>query len=227
MNFEKKEEFKKLFYTSLTETEIKELLKLNYKEYKDLLKAVKGELGLPSSYRRKPKRYWKYTKDSYYILKMSEDTFEEIICYCPTFEIAQDKLENMLLDEDYTYIIEQASDDNLVRLIYDEYYIKGNNWEGIMSKFKLPYHKFYSLLSTVKSELGVNNRTTRNDRFIYEYSPTKKFVIKKYISGKYVNYGYYDSKEIAIRVRDYLESIGWDYDLWLNNKSDVMEDIVK
>ena len=218
----KKEEFKKLFYSNLTEAEIKKLLNINYKEYRELLLDVKKELGLPSNYRRQPKRYWKYTDDSYYILKRDNDNFE-ILCYCPTKDIAEIKLNNMDLDEGYSYEIEQANDENLIKLIYEEYYIKHNNWEGIINKCKLPYHKFYGLLSIIKNELGNESKSNlRDNRFVYKYPPTKKFVVKKYMNGKYVNFGYYDNEDTAIYVRNYLESINWNFSLWKDNKSRIV-----
>ena len=36
-------------------------------------------------------------------------------------------------------------DENLIELIKEEYLMKKNNWEHIMRKCKLPYHKFYYL----------------------------------------------------------------------------------
>ena len=219
----KKEDFKKLFYSNLTEAEIKELLNLNYKEYRELLLEVKKELGLPSNYRRKPKRYWKYTDDSYYILKKDVEGNFEILCYCPTQEIAEVKLNNMDLEENCIYEVNQATDDNLIKLIYEEYYIRNNNWEGIINKCKLPYHKFYALLSIIKNELGNDSlNNPRSKRFVYKYPPTKKFVVKKYMNGKYINFGYYDNEDTAIHVRNYLESINWNYNLWEDNKSRIV-----
>lgn len=223
----KKEEFKKLFYSNLTEAEIKEVLNINYREYRQLLKEVKKELGLPSNYRRQPKRYWEYTEDSYYILKRDRNEDFEILCYCPTKELAEIKLSKLSLEEDCTYEINKANDKNLMNLIYTEYYINGNNWEGIIKKCKLPYHKFYDLLSIIKAESGNSNIILGNKRFIYEYSPTKKFVVKKYVHGKYVNFGYYDDVDIAIHVRNYLESINWNFNLWKNNKTRVVGEAVK
>lgn len=222
----KKEEFKKLFYSNLTETEIKKRLNINYKVYRELLNEVKTELGLPSDYRRKPNLYWKYTEDSYYILKKDYDNDFEIISFCPTKEIAEEHMKSMELDENYTYEIYKATDENLINLIYIEYYINKNNWEGIISKCKLPYHKFYNLLSIIKKSNN-SKRNLSNNRFVYEYSPTKKFVVKKYINGKYINFGYYDTKDIALHVRDYLESINWNFYVWEDNKTRVVGEIGK
>jgi len=223
----KKEEFKKLFYSNLTEFEIKQKLNLNYKEYRGLLNDVKKELGLPLSYRRTPKNYGSYTKDSYYILKRKNDEFE-IISYCPTKQSAEHKLnKEMNLNDDCIYEIKQANDENLMELIYEEYCIKKNNWEGIIQKCKLPYHKFYYLLSIIKQNLQITHLNTyRDKRFIYKYRPTKKFVVKKYVNGKYVHFGYYDNEDTAIHVRNYLESINWNFSLWENNKSKVVGEIL-
>lgn len=219
---QKKEEFKKLFYSTLTEAEIKEVLGINHGEYRELLREVKLELGLPTSYRRKPKRYWKYSEESFYILKRTGDDFE-IISYCPTKEIAQIKLDNLGLSaDDYKcYEIGQATDENLLKLIKEEYLDRKNNWEGIMKKCKLPYHKFYYLLNLLKKELGREENTVRDKRFIYKYAPTQKFVIKKYVNGKYVIFGYYDDLDMAIKIRDYLETINWDMKLWNNSNYGV------
>lgn len=217
----KKEEFKKLFYSNLTEAEIKELLNINYKEYRELLLETKKDLGLPSNYRRQPKRYWKYTDDSYYILQKNKDNEVEILGYCPTKEIAEIKLNNMELNEECVYEINEATNENLLPLIYEEYYLRRNNWEGIIKKLKLPYHRFYYLLNILKKELNVDSNIFENE-FIYEYSPTKKFIVKKYVNGKYVNFGYFDDENTAKYVRDYLESINWDYNLWQSNKTQVV-----
>ena len=224
MDINKKiEDFKKLFYSDLTEAEIKEVLNINYKEYKQLLNQVKQELGLPTYYRRKPKRYWKYNSESYYILKKLDNDFE-IISYCPTEEVAEVKVNNM--NDDYEYIIDKATDDNLLNLIRDEYVDKKNNWEGIMRKCKLPYHKFYYLLNIIKTELGKTDNAVCENRFVYKYTPTKKFVIKKYIDGRYVTFGYYDDEKSAYAIRNYLEEINWDIDLWNDNKSNVVGELL-
>ena len=38
--------------------------------------------------------------------------------------------------------------------------------------------------------------------------------------------GVYDNYDDAMKIRDYLESIGWDYELWLNKKNYIKEDIL-
>lgn len=221
----KKEDLKKLFYSNLTELEIKNILNLNYKEYRSLLLEVKQELGLPSSYKRKPKRYWKYNEESYYILKRSVDDFE-ILFYCPTEEIAKIKLDNMEKDEDCVYIIKKATDENLINLIEDEYLNKKSNWEQIIRKCRIPYHKFYYLLNIIKNRNGKRYNAMREKRFVYKHPPTQKFVIKKYINGKYVSFGYYDDEESAFKVRDYLEKINWDIDKWESNKYCVVGELL-
>lgn len=220
----KKEDLKKLFYSDLTELEIKEILNITHKEYRDLLLEVKQELGLPSSYRRKPKRYWKYNEESYYILKRTVDDFE-VLSYCPTEEIAKIKLDNMKQDDDCIYIIKKATDENLIELVKYEYLNKKSNWEQIIRKCKIPYHKFYYLLNIIKEENGIIDNAVRDKRFIYKYTPTQKFVIKKYINGKYVNFGYYDSEENAFKIRDYLEKINWDINKWKSNKYRVVGEL--
>lgn len=224
INMSKKEDLKKLFYSDLTELEIKEVLNINHSEYKSLLLEVKQELGLPSSYRRKPKRYWKYNEESYYILKRTIDDFE-VISYCPTEEIAKIKLDNMEQEFNCDYIINKATDENLIELVKEEYLKKKSNWEQIISKLKLPYHKFYYLLNIIKEENGKKDNAVRDKRFIYKYTPTQKFVIKKYINGKYVNFGYYDDEESAFKIRDYLEEINWDINKWESNKYRVVGEL--
>ena len=134
-------------------------------------------------------------------------------------------MDNISRDEDSVYIVEQATDDNLVKLIKEEYWDKKSNWEKIIQKCKLPYHKFYYLLNLIKDENGKLDNAVRDKRFIYKYTPTQKFVIKKYINGKYVSFGYYDDEETAVKVRDYLEKINWDINVWEYNKNSVVGEL--
>ena len=148
-----KDEFKELFWSNLTITEIKEEIGLTHQEYLELLNELKNELGLPKNYRRNPNRWNKYNQNDYYIIYYFEDDFK-IITYAPTLDIAEENLKNFFKNNpEYSegeFKIELASDRNIKNLIYIEYFIKGNNWEKIISKLKIPYHKFYELLNELK-----------------------------------------------------------------------------
>lgn len=212
-----KKEFKKLFYTTKTASEIREELGLTYSEYNKLLQECKIDLGLPTSYKRKPSSFIKYSKYNYYILEYDIITEKYTInSYRPSLECAHNKLKELLAEKDNAFIeytVEKATDKNLSELIEYEYYTKKNNWEDIIMRMKLPYHKFYELLNNLKKEKGDKNKTNRKNRFVYKYSPTK-FVVKKNIHGKIVSFGYYDSQEDAMKIRDFLEENDWNVQLY-------------
>ena len=217
MSTNTKVELRKLFYSDLNETEIKRKLGLNQREYRQVLNEVKEELGLSTSYRRKPHRFGVYNENSYYIMRkdLRNNDFE-ILTYRPTLQSAKYELENIIDDNvGYEYIIEQANDNNMKTIIHDEYFNKKNNWEVIMQKCKLPYHKFYELLNALKVEANrKGEKTLRDNRFIYRYNPTNKYVIRKSIDGVYKNFGYYESIESAKEMRDYLETVDWNVELY-------------
>lgn len=181
---------------------------------------MKTELGLSSSYRRKPHRFGVYNENAYYIMKKSINSKDiEILTYRPTLESAKYELSKYPKNMDYEFIIEQATDEHMKELIYDEYFNKKHNWEMIMQNLKLPYHKFYELLNALKKEANrTGEKTLRDNRFIYKYKPTNKYVIRKYTNGVYKNFGYYESIESAKKMRDYLESVNWNIELYKEYK---------
>ena len=223
-----KSEFKKLFYSNLTESEIKKELGLTYSEYQSLLHDVKKELGLPSSYRRKPNLYSKYNKDSYYILEHNISTDDyNIITYRPSFDSAKYELEKILKNSEMfnEYTINKASDEKLLKLIEYLFYTKKYNWEIIISKLQIPYHKFYELLNILKKDKQDNSQSNRDKRFIYYYNRNQTYTIKKIINGKYCSFGYYDDLETAKHMRNYLESINWNIELFHQHKKEKLREI--
>ena len=116
-----KEEFKDLFWSSLTEQEIKDEIGLTHREYHDLLRECKLELGLPTSYRRNPARWDMYNINSYFIIYYFDDDFK-IIKYSPTLRSAELDLEKYLKDNpdyyDGEFEIKKASDENIGELIF-------------------------------------------------------------------------------------------------------------
>lgn len=216
----KKDTFKELFYTNLTESEIKQRLGLDYKEYRLLLGDVKRELGLPSSYRRRPQQYGHYDKDSYYILKKSCNDFE-IIGYYPVMSVALEVLDTIKGDVGFTYKVDKASDDNLKAIIVFGYITLKYNWEKIMGRMQLPYHKFYSLLNLVKKEHHISN----NNPYRFVYKTGNGYIVRRNVKGRVLGFGNYTNRRVACLVRDYVESIGWDVDVWEENKSEVLDRI--
>lgn len=220
----KKDELKKLFYSNLTSIEIQSKIGLNNEEYKTLLLEVKKELGLPSNYRRTPHRYGKYVKDSYFIKKYNGVDDFEIITYAPTQEDAEAKLQ--LFDDGVSvYRIEQATDEHMKELIHEDYFIKEIQWNEIIKKYQIPYHKFYDLLNQIKEEKGlINSRTVNKNRYIYKYKRNGKYFIRKNIHGKRKGFGYYTDLDVAVRVRDYLEEISWNLTKWQNEREQIIEE---
>lgn len=214
----KKEAFKRLFYTNLTENEIKHELGLDYKEYRSLLRDVKHELGLPSSYRRRPQQYGRYDKDSYYILKKCSTDFE-IIGYYPVRSVALELVSTFEGDSGFTYVVEEASDNNLKSIIEWGYIRLGFNWENLISRMKLPYHKFYSLLNLVKIE----SRVSSNNPYRFVYKMGDGYVVRRTVKGKVLGFGSYKDRKSACLVRDYLESVCWDVGVWDEHKLEVFD----
>ena len=220
MNMDKLNEFKKLFFTNKTRSEIKRILCLTQKEYQILFNQTKKEFELPKNYRRQPQRYGLYIQDSYYLYETKEEDDDvEIKTYIPSFPAAKYVAENTYQNK---VLIEKATEDNIKKLIYDEFFIKKNNWEMIMMKLKLTYQVFYKLLNDVKQSTSVDfNKTNRDDRYIYKYNE-KTYYIRKFVNGKYKNFGYYHDKEIAIKIRNYLENINWNIELFNQTKEDII-----
>ena len=222
----KKEQLKRLFYSNLTSTELQRKLNLSNKEYNELLLEVKKDLGLPSNYRRKPHRYGKYVKDSYFIKQYNSLTKDyEVITYAPTLEDIEEKLR--LIDDGVSiYKIEQATDEHMKELIHEDYFNKKMLWSDILKKYQIPYIKFYDLLGEIKEEKGIHKevRTAKRTRYIYKYNRTGKYVIRKNVNGKNKGFGYYKSVDVAVKVRDYLESIQWNVAKWQIEKLKVVEE---
>ena len=215
---EKKEKLEQLFFTPLNAFEIKNILGLTNTEYNKLLTIVKNDLGLPSSYKRNPRKFNKYSKNSYYIGKIINSENEiEIICYSPTKSGAEEKL-NELKHTGDEFIIGKASDENMKKLISRDYYEKHQKWDKIMNKYKLPYHSFYKLLNEIKLERNnIHTRTTKTMRYIYQYNNKPLWEIRKSFNGKQKSYGVFNELDLAIIIRNYLESIDWN----LKEKGDI------
>ena len=208
-------EFKKLFYSNLTESEIKQELGLTTMEYRDLYAWVKTSDNLPKNYRRRPTRYGSYNQYSFYLCRhnlLDDEYF--IISYSRSKEDAEKELHKIPYNKDYEYLVEQATDENLKRIIEHEYYVKNHNWEYLLWSLQLPYHKFYELLNCLKDEYNDNANSNRVNRFIYKHKPSRTFVVKKIIHGHPRYFGSYKELEEAIRVRDYMESVDWDTDAY-------------
>lgn len=219
----KKEDLKRLFYSNLTSIELQKRLDLSNDEYQSLLLEVKKDLGLSSNYRRTPHRYGKYVKDAYFIKKLNKGEDFEILTYAPTYEDAEEKLR--LFDDGISvYIIEQATDEHMMKLIQEDYYDKNMVWSDILKKYQMPYHKFYELLNLIKSEKGLKDtRTAKDTRYIYKYNRTGRYLIRKNIQGKPKGFGYYPNLDVAVKVRDYLEKISWNNVKWQSEKEKVVE----
>lgn len=221
---DKKEELKRLFYSNLTSIDLQNRLKINNAEYLELLHEVKQELGLPSNYRRVPHRYGKYVKNAYFIKKYIDENDFEILAYSPTYEDAEIKLR--LFDDGISFLeIDQATDEHMMELIEEDYFTKGETWNNIIQKYQMPYHKFYDLLKKVKKSRGLeSNRTAEDMRYIYKYNKNGKFIVRKNLNGKPHGFGYYKTRDVAVRVRDYLETISWNLSKWQSEKEKVVRE---
>lgn len=142
---------------------------------------------------------------------MINNTDFQILNYYPRQILAEKEMEDITEDSNYIYCIEKATDDNLIGLIEFGYFTLCLNWESLLAKTKLPYSKFYSLLNIVKEQNKCN--INRDDRYIYKLG-TGEYRVSRTVNGKQLTFGVYEDKEFAVRVRDYLESIDWDKDLW-------------
>lgn len=220
----KLEQLKKLFYSNYTSIDLQRKLNLSNNEYQKLLVEAKKELGLPSNYKRKPHRYGKYVKNSYFIKKYTEGDDFEIITYAPTLEDAEEKLR--LFDDGISvYAIEQATDEHMKELIQKDYFENNMLWSDMLKKYQIPYMKFYSLLNEIKQKLGLENiRTVKNGRYVYRHKKSNSYIVKKNIDGKTENFGYYKEYDVAVHVRDYLEDISWNRTKWLSEKEKVVKE---
>lgn len=209
---EKKEEIKKYFFTNMISTEIMDKIGISYNEYNNLLKDVKKELDLPECYRRNPRKYGQYHKGCYMIL----DKNNNLVDYYPTREIA---IENKADD---CYVL-KADDIELLNLLEDDF-DKDISFDELMVKYKLPYHKILELIKKMKNRKGLasnQNRVTNKYHHIYKYPPDR-LVIKKYMDGKLMTFGYYDNYDDAVKMRNYLEGINWNHSVWLANRNNVI-----
>ena len=64
---------------------------------------------------------------------------------------------------------------------------------------------------TLKERWGKHRIKDWNKRYIYE-TQDGKYSIQKQVNGEYCSFGVWNTLEDAIDERNYLESIGWDYD---------------
>lgn len=222
---EAKEKLKKLFYTDLTSYEIQEMLNISQNEYNLLLAQVKKELGLQTNYRRIPSKLTEYGEDKYYIAEKTEEDDFEIISYAPTLDYAEKTLKHYSdNNEDVEYFIGQATEEHMLKSIEEDYFNKEKSWTQIMIKYKLSYHTFYKLLNKIKEKKGVEGtRTGKNTRYIYHFSNSWK--IRKTVDGKQLDYGVFKDLDTAMKIRDYLENINWNYHYWTNNKKKIVEEI--
>lgn len=215
---EKKELLKKYFFTNMVTYELMDKIGITINEYNELIKEVKKELGLPANYRRTPKRYGKYHKGCYMIVKNDTD----IVGYYPTYRIAD--INNVNDDK-----IVPATDEELLKILSVDY-DKNLMFDDLRVKYQLPYPKLLSLIKQFKKENGLSlnqNRTRNKYHHIYRYPPTNKLTIKKYLDGKLVSFGYYDDYDVAVKVRDYLEKINWKRSVWMANRVNVLNQILE
>ena len=224
----KKKKLKKLFYTDLSAFEIQEKIGITNAEYTKLLIEVKEELGLPSNYKRKPSKFGKYSSDKYYIIQQTNKnnkTYDEILTYAPVKSYAENYLKKNKINPNKIKI-DPANDKNMKKLIEKAYYHDKEKWDTIMLRLKLPYQDFYRLLNELKEEKGLTGtRTSSNQRYIYPYTQKKLWKIRKTKNGKTKDYGDYDDLNVAIKIRDYLETINWNTIQWEQNKDKIIEEI--
>ena len=221
---DKKHELKKLFYTNLTSYEIQEFLNLSQNEYNKLLAEVKIELGLPTSYRRLPSKLTQYDEDKYYVAERLPNGDFEVMSYAPTLEYAENTLEYYKSEMGDKYFIKQATEEHMLKSIEEDYFKNEKSWTNIMIQYKLGYHTFYKLLNKIKAKKGVSGtRTGKNTRYIYPFAHYWK--IRKNVNGKQIDYGLFHDLDTAIKIRDYLESINWDYNDWNMHKKEIVEEI--
>lgn len=221
---ELKNELKTLFYSNLSAVDLQKRLNLNHEEYLEILSEVKEELGLPSSFKRLPHMYNKYVPDAFFIKKSIGEDFE-ILAYTPTYHDAENKL--CLFDDGISVLsIEQATEEHMMELIEEDYYEHHIYWNELLKKYQIGYHKFFDLLRKIKEKKGLKGtRTSNQERYIYKYNPTKKYYIKKTITGQQYIFGYYNTKNAAIRVRDYLEEHNWNKEKWDDEKEEVIKQL--
>lgn len=225
---DKKNELKKLFYSNLSSYEIQSRLSISQNEYNKLLSLVKQELGLPTNYKRIPSRMNEYSDGKYAIFyKHPQEDDWKIVSYSQTEEYAENLIEyyKEANHVDGDYWIEQATEEHMLDLIENDYFNNEQIWNNIMIKYKLSYHSFYKLLNKVKERKGLNGvRTGSNMRYIY--FSHNNWVIRKSVDGVQKDYGIFKDLDTAIRIRDYLESINWNYETWKKNKDGLVEAII-
>ena len=101
---------------------------------------------------------------------------------------------------------------------WNQYYVQ--QWEGgklkTFGKFKTEHEAIQcrnKLLKQgiIKPKLGLHKIKYYPNRYIIR-TPANTYAIIKRHNGKNEHFGTYRSLENARKERDYLESIGWDYD---------------
>lgn len=215
------EQLKAYYYTTLSSYEIREIVGINTTTYNRLLKTVKKELGIDEKSYRTPRSYNNYHDGCYMIINRLNNNVHS---YHPTLTIALIK-NNEINHPDF--IVKQVSDDDMLKLIREDY-DKKSSWDSMQSKYKLPYNRLFDFIHRIKEELKVSKeyRLVNPHHYIYYYPPTQKVYIRKNVDGKKYFYGYYDTYEEAMKIRDYLESIDWDRSYWLANKDNIKENLL-
>lgn len=221
MDMDKVEVLKKLFFTQLSSAELKNILEVDDTEYNKLLTVVKQELGLRSTYNRRPERFGKYDMDAYFLQLLTPDGFS-INGYYNTIDDALKLKDELSTSNKYTEIrVLKATDENLIKLLYADYYSDLNSPE-LREKYGLPYHKYYKLLEKLRKKYNISHARTNNPhRFIYRSH--EDYYIVKQTGGQHNYYGRYEDYESAKKVRDYMEEHDWNHKHWRKNKIEILQ----
>lgn len=215
------EQLKAYYYTTLSSWEIRDIIGISTTTYNRLLKKVKKELGLDENSYRTPRVHNKYHDGCYMIINTLK---MQVHSYHPTLQQALIKNSEI---NNQDYVVKQVTDKDILEMIKQEY-DTDYSWDELQSKFKLPYNRLYGFIHSIKEESYSTKeyRVVNPHRYIYSYNVNGKVYIRKRIGKKNHFFGYYDNYDDAMKIRDYLESIGWDYELWLNKKNYIKEDIL-
>lgn len=213
------EQLKAYYYTTLSSYEIREIVGISTRTYNRLLKTVKKELGVDENSYRTPRVHNKYHNGCYMIINTLKI---QVHSYHPTLQ--QALLKNSEINNP-DYVVKKVTDEDILEMIKQEY-DKDYSWDQLQSKFKLPYNRLYEFIHIIKEELNSTKdyRLANPHRYIYKYFD--KVYIRKRIGDKNHFFGYYNNYEDAMKIRDYLESIEWDYGCWLTNKNYIKEDLL-
>ena len=215
------EQLKVYYYTTLSSYEIREIVGISTQKYNKLLKTVKKELGVNENDYRTPRVHNKYHDGCYMIINTLAN---QVHSYYPTLNSAL--LKNSEINNP-DFIVKKVTDDDMLEMIREEYN-KECSWDELQSKFKLPYNRLYGFIHSIKEELHLTKeyRVVNPHRYIYFYNRNGKVYIRKRLGNKNHFFGYYDNYDDAMKIRDYLESIGWDYDCWLCKRDYVKEKLL-